>query len=146
MESTLGKLTKAMARHGVVAWGIAPPGPHEVPEAVSLWFSGAMQGKMDYLQQHLSLKVSAGNVLEGARAVISAALPYGLAGAVDGVPWPVAGYAWGVDYHLRVQETLTAVARECLPQGSFRVVVDSAPIPERYVAVLAGVGFVGKSG
>lgn len=59
----------------------------------------------------------------------------------------VARYAWGRDYHLLLGEELRAL--EALAQSlgvQARGYVDHGPIPERTLAALTGVGWIGKSG
>ncbi len=61
----------------------------------------------------------------------------------------IARYAWGEDYHEVLKDRLFAFARALRerlnePFG-FKVCVDTAPIVEREVAALAGIGWIGKN-
>ncbi len=58
-------------------------------------------------------------------------------------------YARSPDYHRTVKKYLDPIAREIvarMPQAEAAVLVDSHPLPERELAVKAGLGFIGKNG
>ncbi|MES0492093.1 MAG: QueG-associated DUF1730 domain-containing protein [Leptospirales bacterium] len=59
--------------------------------------------------------------------------------------YKIARYAWGRDYHKSLKSKLKKV---CKDQGDFRVVCDSTPLPERYLAAKAmgESAFVGRNG
>jgi epoxyqueuosine reductase len=60
----------------------------------------------------------------------------------------VSRYAWGSDYHDLIHGRLRQLAdfhRERTPGASVRGVVDTAPLPEREFAQLAGLGWIGKN-
>ena len=56
--------------------------------------------------------------------------------------WRLSRFAWGRDYHHVIKEQLAQIFTGYEP---FRTVVDSTPLPERYLARRAGVGFRGKN-
>lgn len=56
--------------------------------------------------------------------------------------WRLSRFAWGLDYHHVTKELLARVFEGYEP---FRVVVDSTPLPERYFARRAGIGFCGRN-
>jgi len=105
--------------------------------------------------------------LPGARAAIIMVYPYRLryegddlqahdesgdGSTVEGdvpVPKRVASYARGRDYHRvigRKLKRLGGILTEMFPGYSFRPHVDSSPVLERYLAVRAGLGVIGRSG
>jgi epoxyqueuosine reductase len=89
-------------------------------------------------------------VLEGAHAVVSVAVSYHRAerrAPAPGLRGEVARYARGGDYHDVVKRRLHALAarlRDRFPAARFRAVVDTAPLPEKALAVRAGLGWVGR--
>ncbi|MDE6144848.1 MAG: DUF1730 domain-containing protein, partial [Muribaculaceae bacterium] len=76
----------------------------------------------------------------GARSMILVAFPYRTEGEL---PLPIALYARGRDYHEVVREQLRVLAAQ-IP-GETRVCVDTAPLRERYWAVRAGLGRIGRN-
>ena len=65
-----------------------------------------------------------------------------------GNPPYIAQYARGKDYHKVIKErlfTILATLKEHFPEISGRPFVDSAPVLERYWAMRAGLGFIGKN-
>jgi epoxyqueuosine reductase len=132
---------------GFVSSGFTDAGPWGSSDAAASWINHGFHGKMEYLKRHLPKKQSAQSVLNGAKSVFSAAFPYGVHGNVAINP-PVAGYACGEDYHLKLHKLLTIVADKIvsLIGGNYRICIDSAPLPERFIAQRAGLGWIGKSG
>ena len=78
------------------------------------------------------------NYFHGARVASPAATPRG----------QVAQYAWSADYHDvlgdRLEQLATAI-RELVPGATTRCYVDAGPVPERELAQLAGLGWIGKN-
>ncbi|MDH4199683.1 MAG: hypothetical protein OEV66_04805 [Spirochaetia bacterium] len=61
-----------------------------------------------------------------------------------GKKYTAAKYCAGRDYHLVAKEKLEKIVS--LPGiGAGRIVCDTTPLPERYYAALAGMGFIGKN-
>lgn len=112
-------------------------------EAYRRWLAEGLHGEMLYLEKYPDIRTSPGELLYGARTVISAAFSYNHPSATQGaLRW--ARYALGDDYHEVVRRRLSEVAAR-LP-GESRVCVDTAPLRERYWAVKAGIGFRGLNG
>ncbi len=59
-------------------------------------------------------------------------------------PWKIALYAWGEDYHRVLKEKIQKILKE-FGLSSYKILVDSSPFPERYVARKAGLGFIGRN-
>ncbi|MGM0595998.1 MAG: epoxyqueuosine reductase [Myxococcota bacterium] len=120
------------------------------PEFISFcqnWLNRGCQGEMEYLVRHLPLKQSFANVFPQVESIMVLAYPYKVFPGVQQPPF-IAGYARGTDYHLILRNKLTKIAEfitSDFPAQS-KVAVDSAPLPERYLAHLAGLGWIGKSG
>jgi epoxyqueuosine reductase len=90
-------------------------------------------------------------VLDGARSILMLAMNYlsvepAVAAAGQG---RVSRYAWGdADYHDLIHARLNELADtlcECAPGAQVRGVVDTAPLMERELGQLAGLGWIGKN-
>ena len=82
----------------------------------------------------------------GGGSVLVALFPY-YAGEHEAAN--ISRYARSPDYHRTVRKYLEPIAcaiNRRLPQAEATVLVDSHPLPERELAVQAGLGFVGKNG
>ena len=59
----------------------------------------------------------------------------------------ISEYAMGLDYHTVIKSRLGAVSEFLKDKGYLsEVYVDNTPLPDRYLAYLAGLGFFGKNG
>jgi epoxyqueuosine reductase len=120
-------------------------------ELYKAWLEKGFHGAMQYLQNHLPAKLEPENYFVGYQSVISIAIPI--------IPHPepqervleasrVAAYAQGADYHYWFKHKLTVIATDLKknwPEVNFQCFTDSAPLPERDLAVQAGLGWVGKN-
>lgn len=141
---------KERVRQEVVAAGAAAVGfaraepvSWEAASAYRRWIASRRHAGMAYMERHTRLRDDPRLLLDGAATIIVAAFNY----------YPsrhhpaIADYALGRDYHDELRERLSAAAGRISTQfgGDTRVCVDSAPIRERYWAVRAGVGFIGRN-
>lgn len=125
-------------------WGIASLDEPVEPAAVeqySRWLDEGRHGSMAYLEKYADLRADPRTLLEGARSIVCVAFPYY---SQEPVKLPISLYARGRDYHEVVRDYLTELAAK-LPEGQTRVCVDTAPLRERYWAVRAGLGFIGRN-
>lgn len=105
---------------------------------------------MDWFERHLSLRRDPARLFPGARSALVLAVYYrdvATEAVLENAPRRISRYAVGRDYHrlLRKKGTrLLAALREIIPELDGRVVVDSAPVPEKILARLAGIGWQGK--
>lgn len=83
--------------------------------------------------------------MEEGKTIISIAFPY----SYDNTKSSEEGfskYTWGIDYHKVVGEYLEQICNFINSLGGKAIYfVDSNSLPERYIARLAGVGFIGKN-
>lgn len=141
------ELREMSLRLGVSRLGIAPV--HDVDSAevarYNGWIAAGCHGEMQYLDRYHDLRLNPCGLLPEARSVIVCAFNYYPAVRQrDGVP-QFAYYSYGKDYHEVVRERLSSLAGYIVGRygGETRVCVDTAPLPERYWAVEAGLGFRG---
>ena len=140
------------AEQGFCRTGIAPVQPSTRGEYYRRWLADGRNGRLEFLERNQETRLDPGLMLDGARSVVVVSHAYGqpVPERPDDQPrGRVARYAWGRDYHQVVKKKLFAVCdrlRAELPGGfGARVCVDTAPIFERELAELAGVGWVGKN-
>lgn len=136
----------------VSAIGFAPI--TEMTEArgrLRAWIDQGHHGTMGYLAQSAD-HGDPRAVFSEARTVIAVALPY--EEWFEGVRHlsilgQVAGYAQGPDYHATVRTWLRQLGQKLADLAGktvrARACVDTAPLLERELAQLAGLGFIGKS-
>jgi epoxyqueuosine reductase len=137
---------------GFVLAGVAPVQPALYGEHVRQWLAAGMHGDMAYLEQDLLMRLEPWRVLQGTRAFIAVADQYasrqdGPEAAVEG-RGRVARYARGRNYHEVMKRRLHRVAdglRADYPGSDFRTCVDTAPVMERELATLAGLGWLAKN-
>lgn len=141
------ELREAASRLGVSRLGIASV--HDVDEAqlkrYEEWIAEGCHGEMSYLDRYHDVRRNPGGLLPGAASVIVCAFNYFPALFQRGDVPQFAYYSYGKDYHEVVRDRLRKLAChiEEFYGGETRVCVDTAPIPERYWAVEAGLGFRG---
>ena len=144
-------------RLGFAMCGVARAEASPHAEEVRRWIETGSHGEMQYLAEHLDVRLDPRRLVPGARSVIVVADRYPSQPPLPGAV-PVAAsqrralgkvgrYAWGDDYHKVIKKRLFALAdtlREAHPSETFRSVVDTAPLLEREFAVRAGLGWIGK--
>jgi|TARA_B100000900_G_C20552392_1_gene705314 epoxyqueuosine reductase len=113
------------------------------------WLKRGYQGKMDYLERHFDKRLDPRKLVPGAQSVISLLYNYAPKKDVtDKVPYKIARYAYGRDYHFVIKDKLVQfMDRMKVSIGNIegRVFVDSAPVHERAWASKSGLGWVGKN-
>ncbi len=136
---------------GFIAVGVAPAIQSDGFSQLARWIEAGYAGEMDYIANRLDAYQHPSGVLEGCRSVIALAYPYDAGPPQSVVPGVgrVARYAWqGIDYHDVIHPKLKRLVksiRESFPGAAARGVVDTAPIMEREIAQLAGLGWRGKN-
>lgn len=111
--------------------------------AFESFLSQGHHGEMDFLANTKQMRDDAELLLTGVRTALVAVMAYG------GVEGPIARYAQWADYHTIVHRRLEAVVArlsELVPEAATKICVDTKPVPERALAILAGIGFQGKNG
>lgn len=134
---------------GAIAYGIVRVGPvdgHAIAHYGS-WIAAGKHGAMGYLDRYHEVRNDPTLLLHGARSMICCAFPYPSPLRLPPMKVHVAAYALGNDYHEVVRRRLNGVAARIAARygGDTRVCVDTAPLRERYWAMRAGLGFIGRN-
>jgi epoxyqueuosine reductase len=158
-------LERARAR-GFAAVGVAPALPSAQGDAVLRWLAQGAHGSMAFLERDIALRLDPRGHLSGTRAFLMVADAYASrdaanstrdadereaqpsGGIAPGRVGKIARYARGRDYHATMKKRLHALAdelRAAYPGCDFRSFVDTAPVLEREVAMLAGLGWQAKN-
>ena len=123
------------------------------PHAAELdrWLAQGHAGTMTYLNRQAEKRKDPRTIMPGARSAVVTLTNYfhGAPGHGPGARHPrVAQYAWSADYHDvlgRRLEQLAEAIRLLAPGSKTRCYVDAGPVPERELAQLAGLGWIGKN-
>ncbi|MEM8756783.1 MAG: tRNA epoxyqueuosine(34) reductase QueG [Planctomycetota bacterium] len=136
---------------GFALAGVCDASPTAFGEQLDRWLADGKHGEMTYLKRDAAAKRDLNLVLDGARSAIVVADLYATRDDVQTDPAPgrghIARYAQGRDYHRVIKRRLYTLCDElaaAYPEDRFRAVVDTAPVPERELAVRAGIGWTGK--
>ncbi len=158
MQNAVAQLTadlKAEAqRLGFDLVGIAPAAPPPHAAQLESWLEAGYAGEMAYLARNAVRRADPREAVPGARSIIVCGIHY-RAAEPDPALWNDPGrgrisrYAWGDDYHDVLLPKLRAL-QEWLESrvGRARLgrsYVDTGPVLERPVGVMAGLGFQGKN-
>ncbi len=127
--------------------------PAVTPQGISRlreWLEAGYAGEMDYLKRHADAYEHPKHVLDGIRSIIMLGLNYRTEEPtkVPSGSGRVSRYAWGDDYHDVIRRRTRKLGdhiHEWIPGSRVRGVVDTAPLPEREFARLAGLGWIGKN-
>jgi epoxyqueuosine reductase len=148
---------------GFALAGAAPAGPSADAPRFAEWLGAGKHGDMDFLEADPAIRADPRLLLEGTRSFVVVADQYATrndppagvpsvdtseAAAAQPAIGRVARYARGRNYHEVMKRRLHRVAdalRIALPASEFRTCVDTAPVNERELAELAGLGWRAKN-
>lgn len=107
------------------------------------WIKDGRQGTMQYLERHCEKRFDPTLLVEGCRSVIAVAMNYHPQQKIAGI----SDYAVGSDYHKAVKDRLFLLMKSINEKHPVkgRAFCDSAPVLERYWAVQAGLGWIGRN-
>jgi len=146
----LAETVKSLAREcGFELAGVAPAAPLDDFARYRRWADEGMAGEMGYLTDRRGdIRNDPRNLLPSARSVICV-------GKLYNTPDPpqepgdarVSRYAWGEDYHTVMRQSLETLLERLRAIEPFdaKICVDTAPLLERSLARLAGLGWIGKN-
>lgn len=137
---------------GFSALGVAPATlPDSVVAGLDGYLEAGHQGEMGWMAEHRARRRQPKALWPEVRSVIALAMTYGPEGdplANLGQPMTanISVYARARDYHEVVKPKLKQLARWLLARagGDVKVFVDTAPVMEKPLAALAGLGWQGK--
>lgn len=99
----------------------------------------------EFEEQDIEKRINPFLLMEKGKTIISLAFPY----KYDGYNSNKTGfslYTYGFDYHRVVKSYLDKICRFIEELGGEAIgFVDSNPLPERYIAYISGLGFIGKN-
>jgi epoxyqueuosine reductase len=146
------EIKRRAAELGFSATGVAPLAGNPHAAELDRWLAAGHAGTMTYLHRQAEKRKDPRRVMPEARAAVVTLTNYfhGSAHpgpAARGQP-RVAQYAWSSDYHdvlgARL-ERLAGAIRDLNQGAATRCYVDAGPVPERELAQLAGLGWIGKN-
>src|SRR2546425_10179668 len=135
---------------GFAATGIARLDRNPHAAELDRWLAAGHAGTMTYLHRQAEKRKDPRLIMPKAKsAVVTLTNYYHEAGVASPAARPrVAQYAWSSDYHdvlgKRLEQLATAI-RDLVPGATTRCYVDAGPVPERELAQLAGLGWIGKN-
>ena len=138
---------------GFALAGIAPMGPYADHDGYMDWVQRGLAGRMGYLTDHRAVtRADVRTLLPEARSVLVVGQlynppePYSTAFSDAERGW-ISRYAWGADYHDTLRAGLERLVAGLTRHEPFayKICVDTAPVLERSLARLAGLGWIGKN-
>ena len=108
-------------------------------------------GDMTWLADQRELRLRPAGLWPGAASPIIATVAHEPAGGVPSQRLRQVRYARGKDYHKLFRQKLARIGRQLdalvnRDEPGCRATVDSAPVNERQLALLAGIGWLGRNG
>ena len=145
--SSIQTKAKSLGFHLV---GAAPVGPSPEAKFYSEWLERGYAGEMQYLEKQKQARLDPREIFPSARSVIVCAVNYNSdrpRTTFDRARAWVSRYAWGEDYHEKLQEKLRELSAWIVKEfgGETRTYVDTGPLLERVFAKYAGIGWFGKN-
>jgi epoxyqueuosine reductase len=152
---TKQRLQELALEAGLVVVGVtsAEPFPETERVVIDRIRQGHLAGLSWFTEERARFSADPGNLHPRARSVVSVGLPDwqpDLQPPTDGVPrGRISRYAWGSDYHktlrVRMKRFHGLLEAELQRPIEARLLVDTARIVDRAVAVRAGLGWYGKN-
>jgi epoxyqueuosine reductase len=144
------------AEIGFVACGVTTPGPSERAAFLDAWLARGYGGTMRYLHRQAKKRKDTRLIDAEARSIVVVLDNYYYedpprttpsTAADDDGRLRIARYARGRDYHDVLGERLAILSDRLLAAGARHVrrYADAGPVPERDLAVRAGLGWIGKN-
>ena len=108
------------------------------------WIDEGKHAGMDYMCNNVDKRLDPRLLMDNTKSIVSVALNYYPQRHISEEQYQISYYAYGKDYHEIIKGKLHALA-EGLYLTNYRAFCDTAPILERYWAVKAGLGWIGRN-
>lgn len=140
------KIKTEAARLGFFACGIAKSEPVMGSHADELlrWVGAGAYAEMGYMARNTEKRLNPALLMPEVKSIICVALNYAPAQRIPEEEYQLAYYAYGSDYHDIMKAKLHALAG-AMGFSRYRAFCDTAPVLERYWAVKAGLGWIGRN-
>ncbi|MGH7531186.1 MAG: tRNA epoxyqueuosine(34) reductase QueG [Gemmatimonadales bacterium] len=147
-------IKRLSAELGFSAVGIASLTANPHAAEFDRWLAAGHAGTMTYLHRQAEKRRDPRRIMPEGRIAVVTLTNYLHEGLTPGPPQQagrrprVAQYAWSADYHDVLGARLERLAdeiRTVSPGARTRCYVDAGPVPERELAQLAGLGWIGKN-
>lgn len=147
----LEALGEQIRESGFLDFGIAPAVDMTGFQALVEWIESGYAAEMTYFADRLDAYRHPSGVMDGVKSIVVMMYPYPADASqpVKAAHGRVARYAWsGIDYHDIIHAKLKQLRRwveQQSPGVAVRGCVDTAPLMERELAEIAGLGWRGKN-
>jgi epoxyqueuosine reductase len=132
---------------GFLACGITDPSPIPEGERLDHWLASGYAGVMRYLHRQARKRKDPRLIVPEAKSVVVVLDNYYNGDPDPGPPPRLARYARGEDYHRVTRVRLEPLADFLRSSGATvaHTFADAGPVPERALALRAGLGWIGKN-
>jgi len=143
---TSNKIKAEAQNLGFFACGVARAGRISESDAAQfgLWVEQKGYADMQYMAVNTDKRLDPRLLMDGLKSIVCVALNYAPARRMPAGELQFAAYALGKDYHNIMKMKLHILAAR-LNLTNYRAFCDTAPVLERYWAVQAGLGWVGRN-
>lgn len=111
------------------------------------WISNGNHAEMSYLEKNNDIRWDPKKLVKNAKSIIVLIASYHPSKTENKQNAKIAKYARSIDYHRILKTKMHSLLSYLNTLGNIkgRCFVDSAPLPERSYASMAGLGFIGKN-
>ncbi len=100
----------------------------------------------EFEEQDIEKKINPMLLMKDGKTIMSIAFPYNYETSPEGKSKFFSKYTLGLDYHNVIKKYLEEICHYIEELGGEAIgFVDNNPLPERYIAYLSGIGFIGKN-
>lgn len=147
--SLTSRIKEKAEQLGFLRLGAARAGSFPHLNYLEQWLLEGKHGEMAWMERTKGKRQDPDQVLPGVRSILVVGLNYF-------IPKPpafkesarVSRYAWGIDYHLIMEEKLGSLTRfiqSLLPDAQAKYYADTGPVMEKAWGERAGLGWIGKN-